>query len=269
MTGVAGAVDLRFGWRRSETVLAGCRVDAPMKVVRPFPSAGGRLVVQLITLGPGLCAGDTLRVRVSSEGGARVVVTTPAAARIMAMTGGERAEQHVELHADAGSSLEYYPMVAIPFPGSTFVQTVTVTAARDARVGVVEAWALGRQARGEYLAFARLSSRTSLTVDGALALAEATEVAPGVHDAANAAVLAGRHYTASGFWHGLTLSGCDSPPPPADRTLVAFGQSKPGLAYLRALAPDAPALDAVIRRSLEQVATSWQVAPVCLERFRC
>jgi len=105
MTGVAGAVDLRFGWRRSETVLAGCRVDAPMKVVRPFPSAGGRLVVQLITLGPGLCAGDTLRVRVSSEGGARVVVTTPAAARIMAMTGGERAEQHVELHADAGSSL--------------------------------------------------------------------------------------------------------------------------------------------------------------------
>jgi len=144
MTGVAGAVDLRFGWRRSETVLAECRVDAPMKVVRPFPSAGGRLVVQLITLGPGLCAGDTLRVRVTSEGGARVVVTTPAAARIMAMTGGERAEQHVALHADARSSLEYYPMVAIPFPGSTFVQTVTVTAARDARVGVVEAWALGR-----------------------------------------------------------------------------------------------------------------------------
>src|SRR4029079_19204070 len=126
--------------------------------------------------GPGLCAGDTVRVRVTAEPGARIVVTTPAAARIMSMTNGECAEQRVELHAEAGSSLEYYPMVAIPFPGSTFVQTVTVAAARDARVGVVEAWALGRQARGEYLAFARLSSRTSLTVDGALALAEATEV---------------------------------------------------------------------------------------------
>jgi urease accessory protein len=269
MSGVAGAVDLRFGWRRAETVLAGCRVDAPMKVVRPFPSADGRLVVQLITLGPGLCAGDTLRVRVSSEGGARVLVTTPAAARIMAMTGGERAEQHVELHADAGSSLEYYPMVAIPFPGSTFVQTVTVTASRDARVGVVEAWALGRQARGEYLAFARLSSRTSLSVDGVLALAEATEVAPAVHDAANTAILAGRHYTASGFWSGATRACPDILPAAADGTLAAFGQSKPGLLYLRTLAPDAPALEAVIAGALDRVAACWGVAPACLERFRC
>ena len=269
MTAVAGAIDLRFGWRRSGTVLAGCRVDAPMKVVRPFATADGRVVVQLITLGPGLCAGDTLRVRVRSEAGARVVVTTPAATRIMSMTGGERAEQHVELHADAGSSLEYYPMVAIPFPGSSFVQTVTVAAARDARVGLVEAWALGRQARGEYLAFARLSSRTSLAVDGVLALAEATEVTPGVHDAANAAILAGRHYTASGFWHGVTLPHCESPPPLAERTLVAFGQSKPGLAYLRALAPDAPALDAAIARSLDRVAACWGVTPVRLDRFRC
>jgi urease accessory protein len=269
MSGVSGAVDLRFGARCRATVLAGCRVDAPMKVVRPFSTPDGRLVVQLITLGPGLCAGDSLQVRVSAEPGARVIVTTPAATRIMAMTGGECAAQKVELHAAAGSSLEYYPMVAIPFPGSTFVQTVTVTAAGDARVGVVEAWALGRQARGEYLAFARLSSRTSLSVDGALALAEATEVAPGVHDAANAAILAGRHYTASGFWRGVTLSGLESPPPAAEGTLVAFGQSKPGLAYLRALAPDAPALDAVIRQSLDLVATCWHVAPVCLERFRC
>jgi urease accessory protein UreH len=174
----------------------------------------------------------------------------------------------VELHADAGSSLEYYPMVAIPFPGSTFVQTVTVTAARDARVGVVEAWALGRQARGEYLAFARLSSRTSLTVDGVLTLAEATEVAPGVHDAANAAVLAGRHYTASGFWHGVTLPDATarrrrrtarwSPSASRNRARLLAG---PRAGRSGARRGDPP----VTRSRGDELA----VAPVCLERFRC
>ena len=148
-----------------------------MKVVRPFETDEGRLVVQLITLGPGLCAGDALHVSVHAEAGARVVVTTPAASRIMAMADGERASQDVRLAVEAGASLEYYPAVAIPFPGSTFVQTVTAEAVPGARLGVVEAWALGRQARGEYLEFARLSSRTSLAVDGTVVYADATEVA--------------------------------------------------------------------------------------------
>lgn len=270
MIAVAGAVDLRFGCRGSRTVLASSRVDAPMKVVRPFETDEGRLVVQLITLGPGLCAGDALHVSVHAEAGARVVVTTPAASRIMAMADGERASQDVRLAVEAGASLEYYPAVAIPFPGSTFVQTVTAEAVSGARLGVVEAWALGRQARGEYLEFARLSSRTSLAVDGTVVYADATEVAPRVHDAANRAVLAGRHYAASGFWYGAALTDAPIAADPQDEdTLVSLAPSRPGLVYLRALAQDGPALDRVIRQSLDRVAAGWGVAPVRLERFRC
>jgi urease accessory protein len=268
--GVAGAVELRFECRASRTVLAASRVEAPMKVVRPFESADRRLVVQLITLGPGLCAGDTLRVDVTAGPGARVVVTTPAATKIMAMAGGERAAQDVRLVALEGSSLEYYPAVAIPFPGSTFVQTVSVEAAAGARAGVVEAWALGRQARGEYLEFARLSSRTSLAVDGRLAYSDATEMVPAVHDAANAAILAGRQYAVSGFWYGAAIDdGHTVAEPSDDGTLMSLASSRPGLVYLRALARDGPALDRVIRHSLDRVADAWRVAPVRLERFRC
>jgi urease accessory protein len=270
MIGVAGAVALRFATRGSRTVLAHSRVEAPMQVVRPFETPDGRLVVQLITLGPGLCAGDALDVSITCESGARVVVTTPAASRIMAMAEGERAEQHVRLDADAGAWLEYYPAVAIPFPGSTFVQTLTISARRGARLGVVETWALGRQARGEYLQFARLSTRTSLAVEDTLAYADAIEVVPRVHDAANRAILAGCHYVASGFWYGAAIGDGDATTDPMhDGRLMAFAHSRPDLVYLRALAPDGPALDDMIRASLDRVAAGWGVPRVRLDRFRC
>ena len=107
-------------------------------------------------------------------------------------------------------------------------------------------------------------------MDGAPGYADATELAPRVHDAAGAAMLAGRQYAAAGFWYGDTLGGaCEAADPPRDGTLVSFGPSRPDLVYLRALAPDGPALDAVIRQSLDRVAAGWGVAPVRLERFRC
>ena len=80
-----------------------------MTVIRPFELPDGRLVVQLITLGPGLCGGDAIHVDVSAEDGARVVVTTTAATRVMTMEPGQSAEQHVVLRAGPGASLEYYP----------------------------------------------------------------------------------------------------------------------------------------------------------------
>ena len=40
-----------------------------MTVIRPFELPDGRLVVQLITLGPGLCGGDAIHVDVTAEDG--------------------------------------------------------------------------------------------------------------------------------------------------------------------------------------------------------
>jgi urease accessory protein len=240
-----------------------------MTVIRPFELPDGRLVVQLITLGPGLCGGDAIRVDITAEDGARVVVTTTAATRVMTMEQGRHAEQDVRLRVGQGASIEYYPAVTIPFPDSAFVQTVQVTAEPTARVAVIESWALGRTARDEYLQFRSLSSRTTLCIDGVLTYADAMHLEPGVSDAANAGVLAGRRYVAAGFWHGATLSADADPPPVADGVLVALAQSTPDLVYLRALGDEGPALDAVLRRSVERVAGAWGLPAVHMDRFRC
>lgn len=241
-----------------------------MTVVRPFELSDGGLVVQLITLGPGLCGGDAVRISVAAEDGARVIVTTTSATKVLTMADGRHAEQHVLLHAGDGASLEYYPAVTIPFPGSSLKQTVTVTAAPTARVGVTECWAFGRVARGEYLAFRSIASRTALALDGRLLYADALDLDPAVNDVASAGVLSNRRYLAAGFWLGVGKVGeLPVSPEAAAATEVAFGQTAPGLAYLRALGDDGPAMDAVVRRSVELASRAWGVAPVRLDRFRC
>lgn len=245
-----------------------------MTVVRPFELPDGRLVVPLITLGPGLCGGDVVRISVSAEDGARVIVTTTSATKVLSMADDQHAEQHVLLNAGDGASVEYYPAVTIPFPASALTQAVTVTAAPTARVGVTECWALGRMARGEYLGFRSLASRTTLTVDGRLRYADALDLEPAVNDVASAGVLSNRRYLAAGFWLGVDNVGAEPGGPDAftrstGGALVAFGQTAPGLAYLRALADDGPEMDAVVQRSVELASRAWAVAPVRLDRFRC
>jgi urease accessory protein len=261
--------DLTFACRDGRTVLAASRVRAPMALVRPFPlDAGGRLV-QLITIGPGLCAGDVVRIRIAVECGARVVVTTPAATRILSMDAGRQAAQHVDISVAAGGTLEYYPAVTIPFPESALVQTTRIDAAPESRVGVLETWAMGRTSRGEYLQFRMLSSRTSLYVDGAIAYADAIELCPARDSIAGAGMMAGRRYVASGFWYGAALPAAADTAADAADLVVALGQSRPGLAFLRAIGSDAPALDRELRAATERVAAAWNHAPVTLDRFRC
>jgi urease accessory protein len=255
--GLDGRVILAFARRGTRTVLVESRIEAPMSVVRPFELADGRLMIQLITLGPGLCGGDTIRIDVHAHDGARVVVTTTAASRIMSMEDGAHAEQHVTLRAGDGAALEYYPLVTIPFPGSALTQTVRVEAEATSRVGVLETWALGRTARREYLQFTSMSSRTRMSVGGELRYTDAMHLEPAMNDLTGGAILAGHRYLATGFWQGATLAAGAGQADCPQGVLMAFGQSRPGLVYLRALAGDGPALEAALRLATAAVASAW------------
>ena len=264
-----GGASLRFARCGSRTSLVHSRVAAPLAFVRPFELPDGRLVVQLVTLGPGLCGGDAVELDVTVEDGAEVVLTTTAATRVLSMDPGSGAEQHVRLRAGPGASLEYYPALSIPFPGSTLSQTLHIDADATARIGVVERWAFGRIARDEYLAFDSLRSRTTLAVDGTLVYADALHLDPARDDVANAGVLDGRRYLAAGVFSGVaSLSPGGQPDAPPDLD-VALALSRPGLAYLRALANDGPALDAAVEHSLDLVARAWGRPAARLNRFRC
>jgi urease accessory protein len=266
---VIGRASLIFARHGPRTVLIESRVAAPLALVRPFELPGGRLVVQMVTLGPGLCSGDLIDLEVIVQDDAEVLLTTTAATRIMSMDPGQQAEQRIRFRADRGSSLEYYPAPAIPFPGSAFVQTLSIEAHPTARVGVVESWALGRSARAEYLQFRSLSSQTRLAVAGTLAYADALALEPARHDLAGVGVLDGRHYLAAGFFLGVDSIPDGAPAPSTNRVDVALALTRPGLAYLRALADDAPSLDAAIQGSLERVARAWGQPLTALDRFHC
>ena len=269
--GVAGRAELAFTRQGGRTVLARSRLDAPMAIVRPFPLSEGGLLIQLLSLGPGLCGGDRIHLDVSAGPGTRVVVTTTAATRIMSMDPGTCAEQHVVLRAGAESALEYYPCLTIPYPGSALTQSIAADAAAGSHVGIVECWAMGRTARAEYLEFRSLASRTTLSVDGVVEYADAIHLDPETTDVAGAAVLAGRHYLASGCWLGATL--------PADPAATAHGdigdgdplhvlaQSTPRVAYLRALGHDGPAVNRALGASVERVTRAWGLPAVNLDRF--
>ena len=266
-----GCATLRFARRGERTILLHSEVSAPMALVRPFELADGRLAVQLVTIGPGLCGGDDIQLDVTVEDGAEVVLTTTAATRIMSMYPGDRAKQRVRLRAGRAASLEYYPAMAIPFPGSALTQTLAIDAEADARVGVIESWSLGRSARGEYLRFRSLSSRTSLTIDGTLVYGDALQLDPAEDDVANAGILDGRRYIAAGvfsFVESNSAGGQAEDPAPSGVDVV-LAPSRPGLAYLRVLANDAPGLDAAVQWSLEQVAQAWRRPAFRFDRFRC
>lgn len=264
-----GRAELIFAQRGGRTVMVRSLVTAPMTLVRPFQLRDGRLLVPMMTLGPGLCSHDVVRIRIVVEAGAGVLVTTTAATRVLSMQPGAHAEQHVEIDAAPGAHVEYYPAVTIPFPGSAFAQTVRVRAAAGARVGVMETWALGRTARSEYLEFQSLSNRTTLHVDDELVYADATELRPEADPLAGAGILAGRRYLATGFWYGATLADEPQEGAAGGDLLIAAAQSRPDVVFLRALASDAPALDARLTRMTARIAAAWGRDPVPLDRFRC
>src|SRR5262245_6353502 len=268
-TRVDGTAELVFARRGGSTFLAHSRATAPMTLVRPFPLPDGRQLVQLITLGPGLCGGDTVRVRITAAEEAGVVVTTTAATRVLSMHPGMHAEQHVEIEAARGATIEYYPGVTIPFPDSAFVQTIDVRADAGARVGVMETWALGRTARAEYLDFRSLSNRTTVRVDGVLVYTDVTHLEPAAQALGGAAVLGNRRYLTTGVWAGVELPDEPRHGASTDDLLLAFGQSRPGIAFLRALGSDAPALDARLTDVTGRIAAAWNQSPVRLDRFRC
>ena len=269
--GVEGRAELAFTRQHGRTIMARSRLDAPMAIVRPFPLPDGGLLIQLLSLGPGLCGGDRIHLDVFAGPGTRVVVTTTAATRIMSMDPGACAEQHVVLRTGAEAALEYYPCLAIPYPGSAFNQSIAADAAAGSHVGIVECWAMGRTARAEYLEFRSLASRTTLSLDGVLEYADAIHLDPRTTDVAGVAVLAGRRYLASGCWLGATLPAVHAAAAPGDvkdiDPLHVLAQSTPRVAYLRALGHDGPALDRAVRESVELVSRSCGLAPFRLDRF--
>jgi len=195
--GRVSRLELTFRARSGQTHLAAQFVDSPLKVLRPFALGDGRVLLQLLNVGPGMMAGDSFKITIRVEQGAKVVLVNPSATKLHTMPQGS-ARQTLSLHVEAGAELEYYPGLIIPYRETEFYQTTEVELQQGGRFGLLERWSMGRVAHGEAFSFRRLSSRLQLRQEDTLLYADALELTPAT--ASHLGSLDGHTHLALGLW---------------------------------------------------------------------
>ncbi|MEK7838543.1 MAG: urease accessory protein UreD, partial [candidate division NC10 bacterium] len=155
-----GRLRLGFERRGPTTVLTERRFTLPLQALEPVDLDGAG-VATLMLLNPtgGLLGGDRLDTVVTVGAGGRVCLTTPAATRVY-RSAMAPAIQRFTATVGPGAALEYVPDHLIPSPGARLEQTTEIILAGDATAIVLDAWAVGRAARGEAWRFDALDIAT-------------------------------------------------------------------------------------------------------------
>ncbi len=186
--------------RGKTTVVADLESSGPLRVVRPFRVEDDRVLLQLVTVGPGLLAGDRYRLEIEVGEGAKAVVLHQSATKVHRMPAGQWAAQHVRITVEEAGELEYYPGLGIPYPDAELHQRTEVFLRSGARFGWFEVWATGRTARGEHLAFRAVLAETGIYAEGGPVYRDALVLVPERDPLYATGLLEGARYVASGFW---------------------------------------------------------------------
>jgi urease accessory protein len=138
---------------------------------------GDILLVHVINQTAGLFGGDVLKSRVVVEPGARVVLSSPSAARFHPSGGREvRIEQRFEVHA--GAFLDVFPEISIPQRDSRATQTTSIEVEPGGEALYLETLAPGRVASGETFEFHRFAWRTEVRLAQRLIHRERATLSP-------------------------------------------------------------------------------------------
>jgi urease accessory protein len=234
------------------TFVAKQSFSAPMHLSKTFWD-GEKLLVNVVNQTAGIMGGDRISTHVVVESGARVLLSSPSAARFHPSHGREsRLEQTFEVRA--GGWLDVFPEISIPQRDSRSQQKTTIYVEQGGELLYLETLAPGRVASGEAFVFSRYAWRTDIKVADKLVHRERVALSPGDASMAGLRALFPASYYASivlispaaegwktDFLHAvLELAGDPSIKMAASR-LNAHGWS------IRLLAADSLALRAGIR----------------------
>lgn len=254
----SGQVRLEVTIRGGTSVITEQYSHAPLKILRPFRLADGTLLVQLLSVGPGMLEHDHYDISVQVGAGAKLLLINQAASKVLTMSANTCATQTVTLSVASGGYLEYYPGTTLPYPGAALQQTIAVHTEAGATFGLLETWATGRVARGEINAFQKLESHTTIYQAGKPLYRDALWLTP---ERAHAwGVFEGHHYLASGYWlgdWGVLEPVSDS----KDGLMVARGSDIHTNTYLRVLAKDNVALKKALHAQLQLLRQSRTNVP--------
>jgi urease accessory protein len=174
-----GLLRLAFERRGSATVLTEQRFTLPLQALGSIDLDGsGVATVMLLNPTGGLAGGDAIETSVRLGPGSRVCLTTPAAGRVY-RSAGPPAVSRVNAVLEGDASLEYMPEHLIPSPGARLHQRTEVMLAPASTLICLDAWAVGRIARGERWRFGELASAIVVRDARGLLMRERAELAGG------------------------------------------------------------------------------------------
>lgn len=197
---VEGRLCLRFEHQPElgRTALVSCTQQAPLRIVRAFPTADGAALVHLHNVSGGVLGGDRLELDVQVGASARVQLTTTGATRLYRSRAGlPPATQRTSIRVEADGLLEYVPDPLIPFAGSRYCQDTRIELAPGAGLFWWETVAPGRDARGEMFAYDLLQITLELTAAGRLVALERMRLEPALRPLSSPARLGPYRYFAS------------------------------------------------------------------------
>jgi len=209
-------------------------------------------LVYLLNPTGGIVQGDDLEASIRVEEGAHAIVTSPSATKIYKMDRGEAASR-MTLRVERGAVLEYLPEPVIPHAGARFREALELDVAEGGRALAWELLAPGRTARGESLAYDRLSFRLDVTEGGRRVLRERSEIVPG-EGLRGPSIL-------SRFGYYAILLVVGGPSGEVERALrEEAGDAVAGVTrldgtgvVLKALSEDSPSIQDLLRRARERV----------------
>jgi urease accessory protein len=165
-----GEVCLTMAVRRGATVRSRIAEEGSLRVRFPGACAGAQEAVLVNTAG-GIAGGDRLRIAVTLEGGARLVVTTAAAEKAY-RTDGPQAAVAVTATLGADAELTWLPQETILFDRARLARRVEVAMAPTARLLFAETVIFGRAAMGEAVRYGHFSDRWRVRRNGRLVFAD-------------------------------------------------------------------------------------------------
>jgi urease accessory protein len=195
--GLCGYLRLRCAARPDGTAfVAEQSFAAPFHLSKAYWD-GGSLLVHVINPTAGLFGGDRVTTDVTVGTGARVVLSSPSAARFHPSSGREiEVEQRFDVRA--GAFLDVYPEITIPQRDSRTRQRTSIEIESGGELLYLETVAPGRVASGEIFAFARFGWQTDVRLAGRLVHRERADLMPGTLSAL-------RTFSPAGYYAGLLV----------------------------------------------------------------
>ena len=227
----------------------------------------GRALVQVLTLGPGLCGGDTFTIDVTVQ---------PRRARRRDHAGGVTNPWDVgwregdavsqSLGWQPGGATRVLPGADDSFRRQLLVQRVKVSAHRDVARRHSRELGDGTAQPQRAPALPAPLQPHAVSIGGQPVFADALEIEPTAPMRAATGILENHRYVASGFWHGVPTSASLATPP--TRVLMALDRcASRDDVFLRALASDGYEMATTLQSAVDAINTAWGFEPIPLRRF--